>query len=478
MSHSQSEAPGEPPASEDPRRPAMPLDVMLVDDEETIRVTLGDDLADAGHRVTAFADGTSALDALRDGGKPVDVVVTDLRMPGADGMAVLEAARRRPGTEVIVITAHGSVESAIEAMRRGAFHYVLKPFLNDEILMLIARIARLRRLEEQNRSLASDLGRLEGFENVVGRSLAIQGVLDVVRTVAPTDASILIEGESGTGKEVMARAIHRNSARRSGPFVALSCAALPESLLEAELFGHERGAFTDARKERHGRFELANGGTLFLDDVDDLSMPVQVKLLRALQERRIERIGGEKEIPVDIRVVTATKKNLLELCEQNRFREDLYYRLNVVPIRLPPLRDRIEDVPLLVRHFISRLGGDRYEVASEVMDALCFHTWPGNVRELENAVERAIAMAGSERFLKREHLLLGAGRKGPGAAAASADTGPPMTLREVVMRSEKEHILRVLKVTGNHKAQAAQLLGISRKNLWEKMKEYELGGDP
>lgn len=464
---------GETPASrqsEDPRHPVAKLDVLLVDDEESIRVTLGDDLAESGHRVTAFDNGRSAIEALAS--RTFDVVITDLRMPGADGTAVLKAARERGGTEVIVMTAHGTVESAVEAMRQGAFHYVLKPFMNDEILLLVARISRLKSLQDQNQALKEDLGRFAGFENVIGKSAPMLDVLKIVKTVAPTDASILIEGESGTGKEVIARAIHRNSNRRSGPFVALSCAALPESLLEAELFGHERGAFTDARKERHGRFEMATGGTLFLDDVDDLTLPVQVKLLRALQERVIERIGGEKEIPIDIRVVTATKKNLLQLASQNKFREDLFYRLNVVPIRLPPLRERIEDIPLLVKHFIERLGSGRYTVASEVMDALCMHQWPGNVRELENSVERAIAMAGDEKSLRRENLLLGALRN----QSASLGGAPPMILKDVVIEAEKEHIKKVLKLTGNHKAQAAQFLGISRKNLWEKMKEYEMGG--
>lgn len=457
---------------EDSLRPAMPLDVLVVDDEESIRVTLGDDLEEVGHRVTALGNGQEALDVL--GEKRFDVVISDLRMPGADGMAVLKATRERNrSTEVILITAYGTVESAVDAMRHGAYHYVLKPFMNDEILLLVARVARLKQLEEQNRSLAADLGRIEGFENVVGRSPAMVKVLDVVRTVAQSDASILIEGESGTGKEVIARAIHRNSPRRDGPFVALSCAALPEGLLEAELFGHERGAFTDARKERRGRFELANGGTLFLDDVDDLGMPVQVKLLRALQERVIERVGGEQPVPVDIRVVTATKKSLVELMTEEKFREDLYYRLNVVPLKLPPLRERVEDIPLLIRHFIERFStGELHEVPSDVMDALCLYPWPGNVRELENSVERAIAMAGGAQVLRREHLLLPSPRF-KNATNISGVTG----LKDVVQAAEREHIKRVLKTTNNHKAQAAALLGISRKNLWEKMKEYKINGN-
>jgi len=462
-------------SKDDPRRPPLPLDVLLVDDEETIRVTLSDDMAEVGHRVTALDNGDDALAILAE--KSFDVVVTDLRMPGADGLEVVKAVNARGGgTEVILITAHGTVESAVVAMRHGAYHYVLKPFLNDEILLLLSRIARVKTLELENRSLHEDLGRLEGFENVVASAPPMIEVLDIVRTVAPTDASILIEGESGTGKEVIARAIHRNSERRDGPFVALSCAALPESLIEAELFGHEAGAFTDAKKARHGRFELANAGTLFLDDVDDLGLPVQVKLLRALQERVIERVGGEKPVPIDIRVVTATKKNLAELMSEGEFREDLFYRLNVVPLRLPPLRERVEDIPVLVHHFIKRIASpgpsEEYEVPRDVMDALCLYPWPGNVRELENSVERAIAMAGQSRSLKKEHLLLPSPRF---KNAVHVPTGT--TLKDVVHGAEIEHIKRVLKTTGNHKAQAADLLGISRKNLWEKMKEYGIGAD-
>lgn len=457
---------------EDPRRPAVPLRVLLVDDEEIIRVTLAEDLKDVGHRVSAFADGKSALKALDE--QAFDVVISDLRMPGADGMAVLQAARERHSeTEVVLITAHGSVENAVEAMRQGAYHYVVKPFLNDEILILLSQVARLKELERKNRALSEDLGLMEGFENVIGSSLPMRKVLEVVRTVAATEASILIEGESGTGKEVIARAIHKNSPRRAGAFIALSCAALPESLLEAELFGHERGAFTDARRDRRGRFELANGGSLFLDDIDDLSMPVQVKLLRAIQERAIERVGGESTVDVDIRIITATKKNLQEMMSEGTFREDLFYRLNVVPLRLPPLRDRIEDIPILVHHFVRRFSREEYEIKPEVMDALCLYPWPGNVRELENSVERGIAMAGESRSLKREHLLL----PSPRFKQAAEISGGVTTLKEVVAHAEQEHIKRVLRATNNHKAQSAALLGISRKNLWEKMKDYDIGGN-
>jgi transcriptional regulator with PAS, ATPase and Fis domain len=280
---------------------------------------------------------------------------------------------------------------------------------------------------------------------------------------------VLIEGESGTGKEIIARAIHLNSPRRGKPFVALSCAALPESLIEAELFGHERGAFTDAKKERKGRFELAEGGSLFLDDIDDLALSVQVKLLRAVQQREIERVGGESPVPVDIRLVVATKRNLEELVTEGSFREDLFYRLNVVNLRLPPLRERAEDIPLLVNHFIGlHAGGRSYEVKADVTEALIEHPWPGNVRELENAVERAIALAGEARVLRKEHLL----RPSREFKTATQLSGRLKTLKEMIEDTEKEHIRRVLRVTRGHRAQAASILGISRKNLWEKLRDY------
>lgn len=459
--------------SEDPRSPALPLKILVVDDEESIRVTLADDLADVGHEVATCASGDEALEILSE--RVFDVVVTDLKLPGASGLDVLDLVRRRGlPTEVILVTAYGTVENAVEAMRKGAYHYVLKPFLNEEILMLVARIARVRRLERSHQRLAEEVGRLDGFENLVASSPAMREVLEVVRTVAASDATVLLEGESGTGKEVVARAIHRNSPRREGPFVAISCAALPESLLEAELFGHEAGAFTDARKARRGRFELAHGGTLFLDDVDDVPLAVQVKLLRALQERTVERVGGEKPIDVDIRVVAATKRDLFDLVRKGEFREDLYYRLAVVPIQLPPLRDRPEDVPLLVAHFLQRYApGGGFVVDEETLQALASYSWPGNVRELENAVQRAVAMAGPEKRLRREHLLLPVLRR----SGSPSEGGGPVRLRDVVRQAEREHILRILRVAGHHRRKAAELLGISRKNLWEKMREYGIKGD-
>jgi DNA-binding NtrC family response regulator len=445
----------------------LPLEVLLVDDEETIRVTLADDLAAAGHRVTAIADGAEALRLIES--RVFDVVVSDIRMPGAEGTAVLARAKQlRPETEVILMTGYGTIESAVQALRAGAYHYVVKPFLNEDIVAHVARIAQMKALAEDNARLREKVER-EGFGTIIGRSRIMQELVRTVRTVAKSDASVLIEGESGTGKEVIARAIHDASSRAKGPFVPLSCASLPETLIEAELFGHEAGSFTDAKKQRRGRFELAQNGTLFLDDIDDLKLEVQVKLLRAIEERKVERVGSERAFDVDIRLICATKKDLRELVEKGEFREDLYFRINVVTIKLPPLRDRNEDVPPLVEHFVRAHGGGRpYEVKPEVMEELIKYPWPGNVRELRHAVERAIALAGEGRHLKREHLIPPSDEYRSGTRIS---TRVP-TLKEIAEDAEKEHMKHVLRLTRGHRAQAAKLLGISRKNLWEKLRDY------
>ncbi|MBL8842502.1 MAG: sigma-54-dependent Fis family transcriptional regulator [Planctomycetes bacterium] len=445
------------------------LEVLLVDDEETIRVTLADDLAAAGHRVTAIANGAEALRLIEH--RVFDVIVSDIRMPGAEGTTVLARAKElRPATEVILMTGFGTIESAVEALRAGAYHYVVKPFLNEDIVAHVGRIAQMRALSDDNARLRERAER-EGFGSVIGRSRVMQEVVKTVRTVAKSDASVLIEGESGTGKEVIARAIHDASGRAAQPFIPLSCASLPESLIEAELFGHEAGSFTDAKKQRRGRFELAQGGTLFLDDIDDLKLEVQVKLLRAIETRKIERVGSEKLLDVDIRLLCATKKELRQMVEAGEFRQDLYFRLNVVTIKLPRLQDRAEDIPVLVEHFVRAHGGGRpYEVKPEVMDELMRYPWPGNVRELRHAVERAIALAGESRHLKREHLIPPSDEFRSGARISSRVP----TLKEVVEDAEKEHLKQVLKLTRGHRAQAAKSLGISRKNLWEKLRDYGL----
>ena len=446
------------------------MKVLLADDEETIAVTLGDALEEAGHEVHHAPDTAAAL-AILDEVDP-DVVLTDIRMPGKGGMEILQRSveldENRP---VVLMTGYGTVEQAVEAMKIGAANYVQKPFRNEAIVAMIARFVRERSLEAENERLREELRGLTvgRMGEMVGVSPAMQEVFGSIEKVATTEATILIEGESGTGKERVARALHQRSKRAEGAFVAISCAALPESLLEAELFGHERGAFTDAHKERRGRFELANEGTLFLDDIDDMPLSVQVKLLRVLQERSLERLGGEGTIKIDIRVVAATKRPLRDMVREGSFREDLYYRIHVVPIRLPPVRERVGDVPLLVQHMIGLHGvGVDYTVSAPTMTALERYPWPGNVREIENSVQRAIALAGEGRELKRDHLLP-LDKRWRGATETADEVRP---LREVLRETEVAHIKRALEMTGGHRTQTAELLGISRKVLWEKLRDF------
>jgi DNA-binding NtrC family response regulator len=441
--------------------------ILLAEDEITIAITLGDALEEAGHEVRRVADTASAL-ALLESFAP-EVVLTDIRMPGEGGMAVLKrSVELDPQRAVIVMTGFGTIDQAVEAMRIGAANYVQKPFRNEALVSMVATISRVRRLEAENAALREELRSKDSFTGFVGASPAMHAVFERIKTVAPTDATVLIEGESGTGKECVARALHRASARAEGPFIAISCAALPESLLEAELFGHERGAFTDARREKRGRFELADGGTVFLDDIDDLPLAVQVKLLRVLQERTFERLGSELTRHVNIRLLAATKVPLREQVRAGKFREDLFYRINVVPIRLPPLREREGDIPLLVRHMIERHGaGKRFEVAPATMAVLERYPWPGNVRELENAVQRAIALAGSNKDLQLSDLVP-LDPRWRGATEVTQDLRP---LREVLKETEAAHIRRALEACGGHRSQTADLLGISRKVLWEKMRD-------
>ncbi|MAE28830.1 MAG: sigma-54 dependent transcriptional regulator [Planctomycetota bacterium] len=447
--------------------------ILLAEDEPTIVVTLGDALRGAGHSVFDAPDTDTALEFL-EGGLP-NVVLTDIRMPGAGGMAVLaRALELAPERPVIVMTGYGTVDQAVEAMRLGARNYVQKPFRNEAILAMVEDFGQLENLREENRGLRERLSEAQSIAGIVGASPEMEAVFERIRKVAPTEATVLIEGESGTGKERVARALHGASGRAQGPFIPISCAALPETLLEAELFGHEKGAFTDARRERRGRFELADGGTLFLDDIDDMPLAVQVKLLRVLQERSFERVGGERQVEVDIRVLAATKVPLQELVNAGKFREDLFYRIHVVPLSLPPLRARAGDVPLLLTHFIAaqarRAGGEPQRVSRSTLVALTNYPWPGNVRELENAVQRAVALAGDKKELALEDLVT-VDPRWRGALKTSGELRP---LREVVREHEVEHIRRALVETGGHRTQTADILGISRKVLWEKIRDFKI----
>jgi DNA-binding NtrC family response regulator len=383
--------------------------VLVVDDEPNIRRVVQAALAKDGYEVMTAENGKTALDAVSTNSE-LDVIISDLIMPDMNGVELLEAARQiNPSVSVIMITAHGTIKSAVDAMRLGAFDYITKPFDLDELKVIVRRAVERRQLINENLTLKQQLKTRYKFDNIVGQSSAMQEVFRLVERVANSRASVLIRGESGTGKELIARAIHYNSSRAQKPFVPVACVALSEQLLESELFGHEKGAFTGAISQKPGRFEMAHMGTLFLDEIGDIPGQVQMKLLRVIQEREFERVGGLKTIKVDVRLITATNQDLEKAVKEGKFREDLYYRLQVVQIYLPPLRDRMEDVPLLVEHFIekySKENGKSIKYASpEALEAMMKYKWPGNVRELENAVERAVVLAEPDAQLITPDLL-------------------------------------------------------------------------
>ncbi|HEY3360164.1 MAG TPA: sigma-54 dependent transcriptional regulator [Polyangia bacterium] len=443
--------------------------VLVVDDEEGIRDFIGEVLEGEGLRVTSAADGQQAA-ALLDR-QSFHLMVTDLKMPRLGGMELLRKARaEQPEMEVIVLTAHGTVQSAVEAMKLGAFDYLAKPLSGpDELRLVAARALERRRLREERQRHVAPGGEPE---TLIARDPAMLAVALAVRKVAPTDATVLLLGESGTGKEVVARTLHRESRRREGPFVAVNCAALSDTLLESEVFGHEKGAFTGAVAARRGRFELADGGTLFLDEVAELRPQLQAKLLRVLQERHFERVGGTRTIEVDVRVLAATNRDLGEELRAGRFREDLYHRLAVFPVALPPLRDRPGDVLPLAEHLLTRaarqLGRPGLELDDSARAALAAYAWPGNVRELANVLERGAILA-EGREISAEHLRLGVGF----TPTTFAPTDPVFegTLADL----EREAIRRVLAATGGHRKKAAARLGIGLRTLYEKLREYKLG---
>jgi len=450
-------------------------------------------LRQAGYDVVAVKDGTSALRAFE--AEPFDVVFLDVRMPGVDGLTALARLREIRGDAcVVVMTAHGTMDTAIQAMQRGAYDYLGKPFDLDEVLLLTERALTARRLTQEVSRLKSGLQEVWEFGAIIGRHPRMQEVYKTIGRVAASDVTVLLRGESGTGKELVASAIHNYSRRAGGPFVAVSCAAIPATLLESEMFGHERGAFTDAKERRLGKLELAHGGTLYLDEIGDMPVELQTKLLRALQERTIERLGGQDPIRIDVRVLAATNRDLEALMKDGRFREDLYYRLNVVSVNLPPLRERRRDVPLLIEHLLAKHAGELGErgLAPEALDRLVGYDWPGNVRELENVIQRAMVMATSGIILP-EHLPIA-----PVSAAASVTVDAP--LEEVIERKliecvrglrehasanlydlmiglvEKPLLRAVLRETAGNQVRAAQILGINRNTLRKKLLEH--GIDP
>ncbi len=439
------------------------MKILLCDDEPLLRETLADDLEEAGHRVELASDGAEALGLLAR--NRYDCVVSDLAMPGADGLKVIAAAREK-GTDAVMITGHGSIGVAVDAMRAGAFDFLEKPFLGDALVGVLSRVAEKRRRPSPAPGAAAE----DGLRAVVGgRSAAFRALLDAARRAAAVDASILIIGESGSGKEVLAKAVHGESARRKGPFAAVSCGAITPALLDDELFGHERGAFTDAKTARAGRFEEAEGGTLFLDDIDDMRLDTQVKLLRVLQEREFRRIGGEVSRKIDIRVMAASKVDLSLHAAAGKFRSDLLYRLQVLRLDIPPLRERREDIPELAAFFLRKhapAGEAPPEMPVETMAAVAEYEWPGNVRQLENAVCRALAMRAPGEALTAALML-------PAEAGGGA---VDLRLQSAVRAAERAHIEKVLSMFGNSRARTAEALGISRKNLWEKMRSLEIEG--
>ncbi len=459
--------------------------VLIVDDEMNIRRVLAAMLTRDGHEVTTAADGEQALAVLQRA--PVHVVVSDLVMPRLGGMDLLRrVAADYPDVPVILITAHGTVDSAVAALKAGAFDYVTKPFEQEDLRRVVAKAVRAHDLERQN---VHEGGTEADRFPMVGASAAMRAVYEMIARVADSPSTVLITGESGTGKELVAREIHRRSSRRDRPLIKVNCAAIPRELVESELFGHERGAFTGAVGAKPGRFELADGGTLFLDEIGEIPLETQVKLLRALQESEFERVGGVKTLRVDVRLVAATNRDLHALIAEGRFREDLFYRLAVVPIQLPPLRERREDIPLLVRHFIEkhdrRLGKTVEGIEPEALQLLVGYPWPGNIRELENLMERSVLFADGPR-IEAGALPDSLRERGGGAPAPIAAVGPlgaiaapnGASMKEIVRQAqaelERELIARALEETGGNVTRAAKRLQISRKSLQVKMKELGL----
>ncbi len=451
--------------------------ILVVDDERNYTLILAAVLEDAGYEALTANSGSEALDTLTQ--SDVDLVVTDMKMPAMDGIELLEQIKKADADlPVIMMTAHGTVEKAVEAMQKGAYNYILKPFDNEQLVLYAKKAVSTYGVVKENRQLRSAVESRYSFHNIIGKSKPMQDVFEIIRKVAPASATVLIEGASGTGKELVASALHFNSPRKDKPFIAVNCSALAETLLESELFGHEKGAFTGAVSMKKGRFEIADGGTLFLDEIGELSGGLQVKLLRVLQERVIERVGGIKPIPVNIRLIAATNKSLKEEVAAGNFREDLFYRLNVVPITLPPLRERLEDIRPLVKHFIDKYSPERTAgepitgFDREVERLFYEYDWPGNVRELENVIERAVVLS-PEAVIQVSDL--------PKDFVDSAHStlhmdGIPVdaNLYDTLALVEKNMIVRALKKADYVQTRAAQMLGIGKSGLNQKIKKYKL----
>jgi DNA-binding NtrC family response regulator len=445
--------------------------ILIVEDEPRMRRLLEISMGEDGHNVQTVEDAEKGLAFLRK--ETADLVVTDLKLPGMNGLEFLQEVKRlNPGLPFIVMTAYGSVETAVDAMKAGASDYVLKPFTMAEMKLVINKELDVQQVRDENQRLKEALGKRYHFQNIVGRSKKMQEVLALVERVAPTNSTVLIGGESGVGKDLIARAIHQNSRRSSGPLIKINSTAIPDTLFESELFGFERGAFTGALASKPGKFELADKGTLFLDEIGDVPAPIQVKLLRVLQEREFERLGGTKTLKVDVRMIAATNRDLRAALEEGTFREDLYYRLNVVPIDIPPLREHKEDIPELVNHFLARFAADNEKEIESITPAalglLMEYHWPGNVRQLENSVERAVALTSGKVIDAKDISLDTTASRQSAAAAAATDNFLPegMTLEQW----EDNLIREALRRANGNKSQAARLLGLSRNAL-----RYRLG---
>jgi len=452
--------------------------ILLVDDDADIRETMVTLLTMNDYSVTSVADGQSAIEEVKK--EKFNIVITDLMMPKMTGIDVIKNLKAiDPDLQCIVITGYATVSTAVDAMKAGAYDYLMKPFNGTEVLMLLKRVMELQDLQAENSQLKRTLNQRYGYENLIGNSEGIQMVCSLIEKVAETDSTILILGESGTGKELVARTIHYNSPRKNKPLIPINCGAIPETLLESELFGHEKGAFTGASTTRIGRFELADGGTIFLDEIGDMSPTLQVKLLRVLQQREFERVGGVRTIKVDVRIIAATNIDLEHAVHEGKFREDLYYRLNVIPVVIPPLRERADDIPLLMDHFLSHFNKSKKRdikgFSPAAMDILISYPWPGNIRELENLVERLIILKGNgticpddlpDKFIS--HTLNNEGA----LHITLPETG--VNLKDVVEEFENNLILQAMQKAQGVKNKAAQLLSLNRTTLVEKLKKKKL----
>ena len=446
----------------------MSKSILIVEDEKILRISLTDALKAEGYTVFAVADGKEALAALDEG--DFSLVLTDIRLPGASGVDILRhSLAESPLTPVIMMTGYGSIKDAVSAIRTGAFDYITKPFDLDEMLVIVAKALELQSITEENIRLKKELGKYYGAPNIIRESKAMQAVFALLGKVSRTESTVLILGESGTGKELIASTIHYHSARKDRPIIRVNCAALPAELIESELFGYEKGAFTGAGAKKPGRFDLADGGTIFLDEIGDLPLLTQTKILRVLEERTFERLGSTGSVKVDVRIIAATNKDLEEEVKTGRFRDDLYYRLNVIPVVLPPLRRRKEDIPLLIDAFTHRFCdrlGTKVGFAPEAVNALMNYGFPGNVRELLNVVERCIALA-NDKIICLTELP-------PHITKTRTAKISLSSLQEVTAEAEKNHIIRIIQLTKGNRSKAAEILGISRKTLWEKINTHHL----